>query len=72
MNDNSNIKKAGGPGLLTFTLLWGIVTQCLQLGGIISWPWFAIWGPVLINLAIIVVLLLIICATLAIAWFAEK
>jgi len=44
--------KSSGIGIGGVCLLWGIITQFLCLAGVISWPWYAIWGPALIMAVI--------------------
>lgn len=53
-----------GPGIVGPTLLWGIVTQCLQWGGVISWPWFAIWLPFLVSLVVWLILIAVAVFTI--------
>ena len=48
-NRNSSTTSLGISGLC---LLWGIVTQCLSWAGVVTWPWYAIWGPILFVFAI--------------------
>lgn len=38
-------------GISGIALAWGIITQCLQWAGVISWHWLAIWGPFLLIVA---------------------
>lgn len=44
----SKSSTAAGIGLSGLCLLWGLVTQCLNWAGILQWPWYAYWGPLLI------------------------
>ena len=32
-------------GIADLALAWGLITQCLAWGGVVSWPLVAIWGP---------------------------
>ena len=61
-----------GPGLLTFALVWGLVTQCLAWAGVIAWPWYAIWGPALAVLGFIAVVLLVIGMLFVAAIVSDK
>lgn len=38
-------------GISGLALAWGLITQCLQWAGVISWHWLAIWGPFLLIVA---------------------
>ena len=64
MNSGSTTASIGIGGLC---LLWGIVTQCLNWANVIQWPWYAIWGPVLLSVCIwvIVVIVAVIIALIA-------
>lgn len=55
MSDNST-----GIGISGVCLLWGIITQFLSFAGVIQWPWYAIWGPILVVLCIVILEIIII------------
>lgn len=64
MNDTAKI---GGIGISSLCLLWGIVTQCLSWAGVLQWPWFAIWGPVLFIVGIWVIAFIVAILVAAVA-----
>ncbi len=60
MSSENKTTTRGGISLTALALLWGMVTQALTWAGVISWPWYAIWGPALIAAGITVIVLLVI------------
>ena len=50
------------------TFFWGLITQCLQWAGVISWSWVAIWGP---FLALIAICLIVFVVALIVGIIAE-
>ena len=64
--ENNNTYR--GIGLTGIAAIWGLITQALAWGGVIVWPWYAIWGPLLLMLAVdLVVVLVVFVVALVIA-----
>ena len=57
MNDK---RVTSGIGISGLCVLWGIVTQCLNWAGVLQWPWYACWGPVLIITGLWVIAIIIV------------
>ena len=72
MSENKNTTTVKGLGVTGLTLLWGLITQALQWAGVIAWPWYAIWGPVLIALGISLVVVFAVLVFALIAAAADR
>lgn len=59
-SENSNNTARGGIGICGLALLWGLITQALAWAGVIDWPWYAMWGPVLIAVGISLVVFFVV------------